>query len=693
MSGRTKTLAKAISGLVGATSIVPQVGFDLDPIIFAPLEDAVLELLTLPGGSDGTILPSFGDTKHGTLLTNALLGKSLNVNWSPAFVIFALLICSTFGLLYAMVTKDQQIANLEGMCRNLTSEKAKLKTGTALERAATRRVQGELNARNRQLVSMQQELRQREQDEATLTGHSEEQTQRNRKLEQDVHAASTSAKEQEELVSSMNARLEELTQRNQKLEKRLHKSSTSAKEHEEHVSSMVKQHENTMNNLNAKVKQLEAQDATIKQLGTRATDLNKVIETKEKAIRQHQAQVTSLKSDQVHQKNTIERLTADNATLASAYGKLASAVGELQSQDSTQKNTRPILEQTETDPSRSEPSATDAKPDLSASEWPKLPQQPHAANEPALPAQFSSEGRNAPTTQLATKMVSQMTPSGRPKVTFIGAGVQSASLGKPLIRSITSGQAINRTTEKGSDQLSAVPVTAKSAPSAGLRVSSGGATTAQTALGAWQNFAVTTPQREEEMRQGLRAKYAELEAYQRRTGVKPNVSFPSIKETFRQVRMGSNDQREISSTAKRTFDPKTLSSHPSSAPASARSIALAPTGALGPDSVRRSSKPAAEVYTPPGMRQAPAMPVSGNKAPSVAGTQASAPLPSTANQQSGSNGTGVPTPVQGTTAADTPTGQEDSSRKKKQNRRKTRHRQGNRRGAEVAAGIAPSTAT
>ncbi|KAI4141913.1 MAG: hypothetical protein LQ341_003384 [Variospora aurantia] len=675
MSGRTKTLAKAISGLVGATSIVPQVGFDLDPIIFAPLEDAVFELLTLPGGGDGTILPSFGDTKHRILLTSGLLGKSLNANWSPAFFVFALLVCSVFGLLYAMMSKARLIASLEGMCRNLTSENADLKKGTALERAATSRVQRELTARNRQLVSMQQELSQREQDEATLTGHLEEQTQRNGKLEQEVHAASTSAEEQEELISSINARLEELTQRNQKLEKRLHKSSTSAKEHEEHVSSMVKQHENTMNNLNAKVKQLEAQDATIKHLGKRATDLNKVIETKEKAIRQHQAQVTSLKSDQIHQKNTIERLTADNATLASAYGKLASAVGELQSLDSTQKDTCPILEPTETDQSRSEPSATDAKPDLSASEWPKLPQQPHAANEPALPAQVSNEGRNAPTTQLATKMVSQMTPSGRPKVTFIGAGVQSASL------------------EKGSDQLSAVPVTAKSALSAGLRVSSGGATTAQTALGAWQNFAVTTAQREEEVRQGLRAKYAELEAHQRRTGVKPNVSFPSIKETFRQVRIGSNDQREISSTAKRTFDPKTLSSHPSSAPASARSIALAPAGALGPDSVRRSSKPAAEVYTPPGMRQATVTPVSGIKAPSVAGTQASAPLPSTANQQSGSNGTGVPTPVQGTTAADTPTGQEDSSRKKKQNRRKTRHRQGNRRGAEIAAGVAPSTAT
>ncbi|KAL8973894.1 MAG: hypothetical protein Q9197_001874 [Variospora fuerteventurae] len=672
MSGRTKTLAKAISGLVGATSIVPQVGFELDPIIFAPLEDVVLELLTLPGGSDGTILPSFGDTKHGTLLTNALLGKSLNVNWSPAFVVFALLICSTFGLLYAMVTKGRQIANLEGMCRNLTSENANLKTGTALERAATSRVQGELNAHNRELVSMQQELRQREQDEATLTGHLEEQTQRNGKLEQDVHAASTSAKEQEELISSMNARLEELTQRNQKLEKRLHKSSTSAKEHEERVSSMVKQHENT---LNAKVKQLEAQDATIKQLGTRTTDLNKVIESKEKAIRQHQAQVTSLKSDQVHQKNTIERLTADHATLASAYGKLASAVGELPSQDSIQKDTGPILEPTETDRSRSEPSATDAKPDLPASEWPKLPQQPHAANEPALPAQVSNEGRNAPTTQLANKMVSQMTPSGRPKATFIGAGVQSASL------------------EKGSDQLSAVPVTAQFAPSAGLRVSSGGATTAQTALGAWQNFAVTTPQREEEVRQGLRAKHAESEAHQRRTGVKPNVSFPSIKETFRQVRMGSNDQREISSTAKRTLDPKTLPSHPSSAPASARSMAPAPASALGPDSVRRSSKPAAEVYTPPGMRQPPATPVSGIQAPSVAGIQASTPFPSTANQQSGSNGSSVPTPVPGTTVADTPTGQEHSSRKKKQNRRKTRYRQGNRRGAEVAAGIAPSTAT
>ncbi|KAL8648464.1 MAG: hypothetical protein Q9210_004975 [Variospora velana] len=682
MSGRTKTLAKAISGLVGATSVVPQVGFDLDPIIFAPLEDAVLEILTLSGGSDGTILPSFGDIKHGILPPNALLGRSLSVNWSPAFFVFALLICSTFGLLYAMVQKDRQIASLEGMCRNLTSENANLKTGTGLERAATSRVQGELDSRNRQLVSMQQELSQREQDDATLTGRLAKQTQRNGKFEKDLHTASTSAKEQEKLISSINALLEEQTQRNQKLERRLHKSSTAAKEHEECASTMVKQHENALKNLNAKVKQLEAQDATIKQLDTRATGLNKVIETKEKAIRQHQAQVTSLKSEQVQQKTTIERLTADNATMVSAYGKLASAVGELRSLDSTQNDTCPILNPTETDESQPEPSATVANPELSASEWPKLPQQPHAANEPALPAHVSNRGGNAATTQLATKMVSQMTPSG-PKVTFTGAGARSAS----------RGQTVNRTTDKGPDQLSAVPATAKSSPSAGLKVSPGSTTTAQKALGAWQNFAVTAPQREEEVRQDLRAKYAELEAHQRHTGVKPNVSFPSIKETFRQVRMGSNDQREISSTVKRTFDPKTLFSRPSGAPASARSRAPATASALGPDSIRRPSKPAAEVYMPPGMRQAPATPVSGIKAPSVAGTPANAPLPSTANQQSGTNSSSVPTPVQGTAVPDTPIGQEHSSRKKKQNRRKTRRRQGNRRDAELAAGTAPSTAT
>lgn len=49
MSGRFRPLIKAVLGLVGASTVVQQVGFNVDPIVFAPVEDAVIELATLPG--------------------------------------------------------------------------------------------------------------------------------------------------------------------------------------------------------------------------------------------------------------------------------------------------------------------------------------------------------------------------------------------------------------------------------------------------------------------------------------------------------------------------------------------------------------------------------------------------------------------------------------------------------------------
>ncbi|KAL8939450.1 MAG: hypothetical protein Q9211_002744 [Gyalolechia sp. 1 TL-2023] len=50
MAGRIRPLCKAIFGVLGLTTVLPQVGVDIDPVIVSSIEEAVVGLTTLPAG-------------------------------------------------------------------------------------------------------------------------------------------------------------------------------------------------------------------------------------------------------------------------------------------------------------------------------------------------------------------------------------------------------------------------------------------------------------------------------------------------------------------------------------------------------------------------------------------------------------------------------------------------------------------
>ncbi|KAL9010631.1 MAG: hypothetical protein Q9173_004455 [Seirophora scorigena] len=80
--GRGRTLIKAISGLVRATSVIPQVGFSMDPVFFAPVEDALIDLITLQDGDDGGGIVPFLEAaaERGAFVMTSPFQKTLQKN-------------------------------------------------------------------------------------------------------------------------------------------------------------------------------------------------------------------------------------------------------------------------------------------------------------------------------------------------------------------------------------------------------------------------------------------------------------------------------------------------------------------------------------------------------------------------------------------------------------------------------------
>ncbi|KAL9011888.1 MAG: hypothetical protein Q9173_003308 [Seirophora scorigena] len=513
MSGRGRTLVKAISGLVGVTSVIPQVGFNVDPVVFAPVEDALIDIIALQDGDDGDgIFPLLeAAVEQGAFFLKFLFQSALQTNWWP--LIFGLLLVC-FGLALA------HIASLNVMWSDLASGVAALRTELELVRGVRDTLRSELDTRALELTQSQRDLKLQTTSSEELNGRLEEQTRQIQQLEKDLKEA----KDDEALA---------------------------------------------MTNLGLHQTLLSKQDEKVERLEAEATESTNAIVTKDEAIRQLQDEISHLK---------------------------------------TQHRTEVIPQ--------SEPSAAIAKPEASASGSLDLPQQSQAPDVSASSAQDSGNDTSAASTQLATRIVTQNTPD--PKSLCTGANTTSGSH------------------DMKSDQPPAVP-SSSVVPSSDPKLLAQPVLAPRTSVAGWTSFTATVEGKEAAEKEQQKAERAARQAEEKRTGIQQNMSLPPMRETFRQVKMGANDERQISSTVKSITGSNTPASQPTDASPFAETSAPV------------TGKPTAEVYVRPSKRQTPTSPV----------PELEADVPETHSE------------------GETPT------RKKKQNRRKNIRRR-NKREAEQA---------
>ncbi|KAL8933843.1 MAG: hypothetical protein Q9216_006188 [Gyalolechia sp. 2 TL-2023] len=95
MSGRVRSLFKAVSGILGVTTVLPQVGVDLDPVIMSPIEDLVFGMITLPAGA--SMSPS-SLTNSIPAFVQPYLSKTNGVLANLEFIFFLLLLFCVYWL-------------------------------------------------------------------------------------------------------------------------------------------------------------------------------------------------------------------------------------------------------------------------------------------------------------------------------------------------------------------------------------------------------------------------------------------------------------------------------------------------------------------------------------------------------------------------------------------------------------------
>ncbi|KAI4113089.1 MAG: hypothetical protein LQ345_005861 [Seirophora villosa] len=155
MSGRGRTLVKAICGLVGATSVVPQVGFNVDPIVFAPVEDALMDILEGGDGS-GVVFPFLeAAAEHGVLVAKSLFQSALRTNWWPLLFVL-LLVCCLLALAYA--------ASVKFMWKDLSARVALVTAELQLVRSVRDALLSELDLRTGDVTDVTGKLNQLEPD-------------------------------------------------------------------------------------------------------------------------------------------------------------------------------------------------------------------------------------------------------------------------------------------------------------------------------------------------------------------------------------------------------------------------------------------------------------------------------------------------------------------------------------------------
>lgn len=145
MSGRGRTLVKAICGLVGATSVVPQVGFNVDPIVFAPVEDALMDILTPQDGGVGSDILLFlgAAAEQAASVSKSLFQSALRTNWWPLLFVL-LLVCCGLALAYA--------ASVKAMWKDLSARVALVRAELLLVRSVRDALRNELDRRTLEIT-------------------------------------------------------------------------------------------------------------------------------------------------------------------------------------------------------------------------------------------------------------------------------------------------------------------------------------------------------------------------------------------------------------------------------------------------------------------------------------------------------------------------------------------------------------
>ncbi|KAI4181408.1 MAG: hypothetical protein L6R41_006637 [Letrouitia leprolyta] len=89
MAGRFRQLTKAIFGVLGLTTITPQVGINLDPAILAPVEDLIFGYETLPAGiANSTLIKAVeNQLTHPSLLMSTQILNEYNLMLLPLILL------------------------------------------------------------------------------------------------------------------------------------------------------------------------------------------------------------------------------------------------------------------------------------------------------------------------------------------------------------------------------------------------------------------------------------------------------------------------------------------------------------------------------------------------------------------------------------------------------------------------------
>lgn len=129
MSGKCRSLATAVFGVLFG-SVVQQAGFDLDPTVFAPMEDAIADLIVMSTSSSNGLLTLPSPTSgYGPSITPTFLQNRLpnNIDLGSIFLMF-LIACHVIAGIYAyfLRTRASKTAAMVTQRRNTNNAKAHL---------------------------------------------------------------------------------------------------------------------------------------------------------------------------------------------------------------------------------------------------------------------------------------------------------------------------------------------------------------------------------------------------------------------------------------------------------------------------------------------------------------------------------------------------------------------------------------
>ncbi|KAI4126832.1 MAG: hypothetical protein LQ338_003542 [Usnochroma carphineum] len=551
MAGRFRSLGRAVFGLVGTSTVFQQVGVNIDPIAFAPVEDIVLDFITLPAGNafNSSIHATFADHMPSfvkTMLRSSIIGYL----YDP---LLSIIFCQLFLALLSYLVERR--APTVGDTVTQVPPQANTETSRAQERSVTiahkkasflaslkefcvdrssvmvwsrQRYDGVIKRLHHQhmnliktmenkfmevIVQMWQGTQEKDRQIVVLTANASEQkaintatseqleteTSRNKRLEEDLRKAKQ--ERDESLVTA-----EQLQDTNKNL-------ADKCRGQEQHVQSL----QDKVSNLSS---QVQAKDKMNHQLQDTVKDME-IRETKHRGERESLAAMnSSLRSEN-------QRLTAQNFALESERAKLSEENSALRTQNSQQ--TKSIEKDEKPDHAISEhdlPSNEPRQQNLTSDSVSEL-QLPRAGSRTDASSTTSNGKRSS---RLATSVEIQDGPAGR-KVVFTGA---------------SSGQVEHKSTGPAHT------------PASGMSKSTGSkqyppiGNTQKDSVAAWQTFGKTVAQDEERKRQERAAQYAARLQEEERTGVRQTPTLQPIQETWRQVTFGDNDQRQVANTIKRT---------------------------------------------------------------------------------------------------------------------------------------------